>query len=46
LAVRLRFNWGVRSLPWLFLTDKEHVVIAEGFVVAELDEKLNSDSNR
>ena len=40
-----RFTWGIRSLPWLILTDKEHIVIAEGFSVAELDEKLNSDSN-
>ena len=29
-------TWGVRSLPWLILTDKAHVVQAEGFVVDEL----------
>ena len=43
---KTRFIWGVRSLPWLILTDKEHIVTAEGFSLAELDEKLNSDSNR
>ncbi len=32
--------WGVRSLPWLILTDRQHIVRAEGFPLAELDEKL------
>jgi len=30
----------VKSLPWLILTDKEHIVIAEGFGLDELDEKI------
>lgn len=34
-----RYNWGVRSLPWMILTDKNHIVAAEGFTVSELDEK-------
>jgi hypothetical protein len=33
-------KWGVQSLPWLVLTDKEHVVKAEGFAMGELDERL------
>jgi hypothetical protein len=37
---KIRFVWGVRSLPWLILTDKKHIVTAEGFALAELDEKL------
>jgi hypothetical protein len=41
---KTRFSWGVRSLPWLILTDKKHVVTDEGFSLAELDEKLNGDS--
>ncbi len=41
---KTRFVWGVRSLPWLILTDKQHVVIAEGFTMAELDEKLGNNS--
>jgi len=36
----VRFTWGVKSLPWLILTDREHVVIAEGFGLDELDDKI------
>ena len=35
---KILFNWGIRSLPWLILTDKEHIVRAEGFSISELDE--------
>ena len=35
-----RFTWGVKSLPWLILTDTEHIVTAEGFALSELDEKI------
>ena len=37
-----RFDWGVKALPWLILTDKEHIVTAEGFSINELDEKLKN----
>jgi hypothetical protein len=37
---KIRFKWGVRSLPWLILTDPKHVVTAEGFAVSEMGEKL------
>jgi hypothetical protein len=37
---KIRFAWGVQSLPWLILTDRRHVVCAEGFPLGELDEKL------
>jgi hypothetical protein len=37
-----RFAWGVRSLPWLILTDTNHLVRAEGFSLAELDEKIST----
>jgi len=37
---RARFTWGVRSLPWLILTDSRHVVAAEGFGLSELDAKI------
>jgi len=37
---KTRFNWGVKSLPWLILTDREHVVIAEGFALSEIGDKL------
>ena len=39
---KTRFAWGVRSLPWLILTNREHIVIAEGFGIEKLDEELNS----
>jgi len=35
-----RFAWGVRSLPWLMLTDQQHIVHAEGFSINELDERI------
>ncbi len=35
-----RFNWGVKSLPWLVLTDRRHIVAAEGFGISELDERI------
>ena len=33
-------SWGVHALPWLILTDKEHIVQAEGFGIKEQDEKI------
>ena len=35
-----RFNWGVKSLPWLILTDKNHVVTAEGFSINDMNEQI------
>ena len=37
---KARFAWGIRSLPWLILTDNEHTVRAEGFSLAEMDDKI------
>jgi hypothetical protein len=39
-AEKVRFSWGVRSLPWLILSDTEHIVRAEGFALSELDTKI------
>ena len=39
---KTRFAWGVRSLPWLILTDQEHIVRSNGFSLAELDEKIQA----
>ncbi|MHC4260352.1 MAG: hypothetical protein ACYSTF_08085 [Planctomycetota bacterium] len=40
----LRQNWVIEKLPWLVLTDKEHVVIAEGFALSQLDDKIKQGS--
>jgi hypothetical protein len=37
---KTRFSWGVRSLPWLILADRRHIVRAEGFALSELDERI------
>lgn len=37
---KVKFAWGVDGLPWLILTDKKHIVKANGFDLAELNEKL------
>jgi hypothetical protein len=42
---KTRFNWGVKSLPWLILTDTEHIVTAEGFGPDELDAKIEGAKN-
>ena len=41
---KVRFQWGAASLPHLILTDAEHKVIAEGFSVRELEEKIHAAS--
>jgi len=37
------FNWGVKALPWLIVTDRERTVRAEGFGLDELDKKLKAN---
>jgi hypothetical protein len=37
---KYKYIWGVRSLPWLILTDGKQIVRAEGFSMNEIDEKL------
>ena len=39
---KTRFTSGVKALPWLILTDKEHSVQAEGFSINELDGKIET----
>ncbi|UCG58924.1 MAG: hypothetical protein JSU70_05305, partial [Phycisphaerales bacterium] len=36
----IRFAWGVKSLPWLILTDDKHVVVSEGIQIADLENRL------
>jgi hypothetical protein len=39
---KTRFSWGVQSLPWLILTDEQHIVQAEGFNIDELDDEIKT----
>ena len=42
---KTKFSWGVKSLPWLILTDKKHIVSSNGFSLSELDEKMKGMTN-
>jgi len=44
-AEKARFTWGIRSLPWLVLTDSEHIIRSAGFRVNELNEKIGEIAN-
>jgi hypothetical protein len=44
-AEKARASWGAAALPWLILTDKAHVVIAEGFTMEELDARIQDAGN-
>ena len=35
-----KFDWGINALPWLLLTDKDHIVTDEGFSISEIGEKI------
>lgn len=39
----IRRTWGIRSLPWLILTDPDHVVIGEGFATSDLDARIGAN---
>jgi len=39
-AETIKYSWGVRSLPWLILTDERRVVSAEGFGTNELASRI------
>lgn len=39
----VRQKWGIRSLPWLILTDSGHLVRAEGFAIGHLDSKIQEE---
>jgi protocatechuate 3,4-dioxygenase beta subunit len=44
-SIKTRQKWAARSLPWLILTDRNHIVTAEGFSLAELSEKIKEAGN-
>lgn len=37
---KIRFAWGVKSLPWLILMNRKHIVTAEGFNLSEINSKI------
>ncbi len=37
---KTKFAWGIKALPWLLLTDKQHMVQAEGFAIDKLAEEV------
>ncbi|MFB0525227.1 MAG: redoxin domain-containing protein, partial [Phycisphaerae bacterium] len=37
---KVRFAWGVQSLPWLIISGRNHVVSSEGFGLSELNKKI------
>ncbi len=39
---KTHFTWGVKSLPWLILANRKHIVRAEDFRLSELNEKINA----
>jgi hypothetical protein len=44
-AEKARAIWGAGALPWLILTDKAHLVTAEGFTLEELDARIKDAGN-
>ncbi|MHC4334367.1 MAG: hypothetical protein ACYSUV_11540 [Planctomycetota bacterium] len=40
LVTDLKTLWTAEKLPWLVLTDRNHAVVAEGFSLEELDERI------
>lgn len=39
---KARFDWGIKSLPWLILADTRHIVSGDGFGLEELDDKIKA----
>jgi protocatechuate 3,4-dioxygenase beta subunit len=38
--------WGIKSLPWLILTDRKHAVIAQGFTLDQLADNIKAVEER
>ena len=45
LLEEIRQAWGIETLPRLVLTDRSHVVTAEGFALEELEAKIKEAKN-
>jgi hypothetical protein len=42
----VKYDWGVRSFPWLILTDRGHVVTAEGFGLDDLQKRMEAVTSK
>jgi len=42
---KIKFNWGIKSLPWLILTDRLHMIRMEGFGPDNLDTMIKEMNN-
>ncbi len=40
---KVRLRWGVKSLPWIILTDEKRVVEAEGVSIRDVDKRFEID---
>ncbi len=45
-AEEVRGRWGVKSLPWMVLTDEKRVVAAEGMGIEELEGRIGGNKER
>lgn len=41
-AEKILSNWAAESLPWLILTNSQHLIVDEGFALTELAEKIKA----
>ncbi len=44
--LKTKFTWGIKSLPWLILTDENHIITDEGFSINELDDNIENGQNQ
>jgi 5-hydroxyisourate hydrolase-like protein (transthyretin family) len=42
---KTHFTWGIKSLPWLILTDRKHIVRVEGFGLDNLNTMIEEMNN-
>lgn len=45
LLKEIRQAWGIKTLPRLVLADRNHVIVAEGFALEELEAKIEEAKN-
>lgn len=43
---KIRTVWGIKTLPWMALTDKNRTIRYEGFGISEIDEKIRATNRK